>query len=63
MLKKILKITKSITVSREYIIKAQIITNKFYWINPDITTYNHISFDVQWIPVEEGRNYVCFNGY
>ena len=40
------------------IIKALIITNKFYWRNPEITTYNHVSFDLQWISVEEGENYL-----
>ena len=57
-LKKILKITKGISVSREYIRKAQIMTNKLYWRNPSITTCNYVSFDVQWIPVDEGWNYL-----
>lgn len=53
-LKKILKITEGIKVSSEYIKKAQIITNKLYWRNPDIATYNHVSFNEQRVPVDDG---------
>lgn len=54
----IIKSTLGITVSREYIRKSQIITNKLTWRNPNIKSSDYIAYDAQWIPVDEGWSYL-----
>ena len=55
---RIFKITKGANLSREFIRKAQIITEKLSWRNSNITSSDYIAYDCQWIPVDDGWKYL-----
>ena len=55
---KILKITLGITVSKEYVRKARLITNKLYWCNEKYKNTKYVNYDVQWIPVDGEWKYL-----
>ena len=54
---KILKLTLGISVSHEYIRKAQLITNELFWKNENIVAPDYVNYDVQWIPTDSGWSY------
>ena len=54
---KILKLTLGISVSHEYIRKAQSITDKLFWRNESIVAPDYVNYDVQWIPTDTGWSY------
>lgn len=55
---RIFKITKGANLSREFIRKAQIITEKLSWRNSNITSSDYIAYDCQWVPVDDGWKYL-----
>ena len=55
--RKIIELLTGITISHEYIRKAQIITEELFWIDKTIVNPNYINYDVQWIPTDEGWSY------
>lgn len=54
----IIKSTMGIIVSREYVRKSQIITNKLSWKNPNINSSDYVAYDSQWVPVDKGWSYL-----
>ena len=55
--RKIIELLTGITISHEYIRKAQIITEELFWIDKTIFNPDYINYDVQWIPTDEGWSY------
>ena len=55
---KIIKITLGISISKEYVRKAELITDKLYWCNEEYNNAKYVNYDCQWIPVDEGWMYL-----
>ena len=55
---KIIKITLGISISKEYVRKAELITDKLYWSNEEYNNAKYVNYDCQWIPVDEGWMYL-----
>ena len=55
---KIIKLTLGISISTEYIRKAQLITNKLFWRDESIIAPDYVNYDVQWIPTDSGWSYL-----
>lgn len=57
-IQKIIKITLGITISHEFIRKAELITDKLYWCDENFTSANYVNYDCQWVPVDSGWIYL-----
>ena len=55
---KILKLTLGLSVSIEYIRKAQLITDKLFWRDESIVASDYVNYDVQWVPVDFGWSFL-----
>ena len=55
---KIIKATLNISVSYEYVRKAQLITDKLFWKNEDVKNPKYVNYDVQWIPTDNDWSYL-----
>ena len=55
--RKIIKLLTGISISHEYVRKAQIITNELFWIDETIINPDYINYDVQWIPTDNGWSF------
>lgn len=57
-IEKIIKITLGISISKEYVRKAELITDELYWCNEEYMNAKYVNYDCQWIPVDEGWMYL-----
>ena len=56
-LSELYQIFSGILISHETVRKAQIITNKLYYLNQDIKPSGFYGYDVQWEPLDDGYHY------
>lgn len=54
---KILEITLGLSISHEYVRKAQLITDELFWRNENVVAPDYVNYDVQWIPTDSGWSY------
>ena len=55
---KIIKIILGISITHEYVRKAELITDELYWCNEEYMNAKYVNYDCQWIPVDEGWMYL-----